>query len=111
MPEEPAVYRVEIPLVISHEIGLDPDTRPEHWLLQVKGTRSLQLCESLFWVVRQLSLIPEHSGHIYSPPALNEALADVGEIGQALAAAAGDYVQRMEHLVDKGSEGRPQRKR
>lgn len=101
MPQEPAVYRLEIPLIISHEIGFDPDTRPEHWLLQVKGTRSLQLCESLFWVVRQLALIPEHSGHVYSPPMLHEALADIGEIGQALASATGEHVQRLEQLVEK----------
>lgn len=111
MPEEPAVYRLEIPLAISHEIGLDPDSLPEHRLLQIKGSRSLQLCESLFWVVRQLSYLPEYGGQIHSPEALNEALASVGEIGQALASAAGEHLQRLEHLVDKSSEGRPKRKR
>lgn len=109
--EEPTVYLVEVPLVISHEIGLDPAALPEHRLLQIKGSRSLQLCESLFWVVRQLALLPEHSGHIYSPVSLHEALADIGEIGQSLASAAGEHLQRLEHMVDKGSEERPGRKR
>lgn len=115
MPEEPAaeptVYRLEIPLVISHEIGCDPDARPEHWLLQVKGTRTLQLCESLFWVVRQLGLLPEHSPLRHSPLALSEALNDIGEIGQALASAAGEQVERLEHLVDKAGEEKGKRKR
>jgi hypothetical protein len=111
MPEEPAVYRLEIPVVISHEIGLDPDALSEHRLLQLKGTRALQLCESLFWIVRQLGLLPEHSPLLHSPPALSEALSDLGEIGQALASAAGEHLQRLEHQVDKGCEGRPERKR
>lgn len=111
LAEEPTVYRLEIPLVIAHEIGLDPDKLSGHRLLQIKGTRSLQLCESLFWIVRQLSLLPEHSGHIYSPTSLHEALEGIGEIGQALASATAEHLQRMEHLVDKGSEGRPKRKR
>jgi hypothetical protein len=111
MPEEAPVYHVTIPLVISHEIGLDPEQLPEQRLLQITGSRSLQLCESLFWIVRQLSLMPEHSGHIYSPTSLHEALECVGELGQALASSAGEHVQRLEHLVDKGCEGRPQRKR
>jgi hypothetical protein len=115
MPEEsaaePTVYRLEIPLVISHEIGLDPEQLPEHRLLQITGSRSLQLCESLFWVVRQLALVPEHSGLIYSPESLHEALANIGEIGQALASTAGEHVERLEHLVDRASEGRPKRKR
>jgi hypothetical protein len=109
MPEEPAVYHVEIPFVISHEIGLDPESLPEHRLLQFKGTRSLQLCESLFWVVRQISYLPEHSSLLHSPPALHEALADVGQIGQAIASAAGEHLQRLEHLVERASEGRRKR--
>ncbi len=111
MPEEAPVYHVEIPLVIFHEIGRDPDALSEHMLLQVQGTRSLQLCESLFWVVRQLGLLPEHSPLIHSPLALSEVLSDLGEIGQALAAAAGEHLQRLEHLVDRASEGKPKRKR
>ncbi|MET0650198.1 MAG: hypothetical protein ABW208_26620 [Pyrinomonadaceae bacterium] len=111
MPEEPVVYRVEIPLIISHEIGLDPGSLPEHRLLQLQGTRSLQLCESLFWLVRQLGLLPEHSGHIYSPASLHEALEAIGEIGQALASTSGEHLQRLEHLVDKGCEGKRKRKR
>ena len=111
MPQEPAVYRLEIPLVISHEIGLDPETLPEHMLLQIKGSRSLQLCENLFWVVRQLGLLPEHSGQLHSPVALHEALEGIGQLGQAVAVAAGDHLQYLELLVDKGSEGRRKRKR
>lgn len=110
MPEDPTVYRVEIPLVIEHEIGLDPDTLPEHRLLQIRGLRSLQLCESLFWIVRQLGLIPEHSGHIHSPRALNDALVSIGEIGQAVAASTSEHVvERLGLLVEKVSEGRPKR--
>lgn len=110
MPEETTVYRVEIPLVIEHEIGLDPEQLPEHRLLQIQGVRSLQLCESLFWIVRQLGLIPEHSGHIHSPRALNEALVSIGEIGQAVAASTSEHVvERLKHLVDKASEGRRKR--
>ena len=105
MPEEPTVYLVDIPLVISHEIGLDPDTLPEHRLLQIRGTRSLQLCESLFWVVRQLALMPEHSGHIYSPSDLHEALEHVAELGQALAASASEHVERLERLADAARDG------
>lgn len=111
MAEEPTVYRVEIPLVIEHELGLDPEKLPEHRLLQIKGVRGLQLCESLFWVVRQLGLIPEHSGHIYSPQSLNEALASIGEIGQAVASATSERVQRLEHLVDKAGGERKGRER
>jgi hypothetical protein len=109
MPEEPAIYHVEIPLVISHEIGRDPDALPDHTLLQMKGTRALQLCESLFWVVRQLGLFPEHGGQVYSPQALHEALADLGQLGQALASAAGGHLQYLEQLVER--ERRQKRKR
>lgn len=106
MPEEPTVYSLEIPLVISHEIGRDPEALSEHTLLQMKGTRSLQLCESLFWAVRHLGLLPEYGGQVYSPEALNEAIADIADVGQALASAAGEYVQRLEHLVEKEQRGR-----
>jgi hypothetical protein len=101
MPEDHPVYRLDIPLVIEHEIGLDPSKLPEHRLLQIRGVRSLQLCESLFWVVRQLGLIPEHSGHIYSPQSLNDALVSIGEIGQAVACAASEHVERLEHAAEK----------
>jgi hypothetical protein len=111
MPDERPAYRVDIPLLIEHEIGLDPAQLSEHRLLQIKGVRGLQLCESLFWVVRQLALVPEHSGHIYSPTSLNEALANIGEIGQALAASTSEHVERLEHLVDRAREGKPKRKR
>lgn len=106
MPGEAPVYRVEIPLTVGHEIGLDPESLPEHRLLQIKALRSLQLCSSLFWVVRQLGLLPEHSGHIYSPRSLNEALASIGEIGQALADETSEHVERLEMLAGKGRGGK-----
>lgn len=109
MPEERTVYRVEIPLVISHEIGIDPERLPEHRLLQIRGVRSVQLCESLFWVVRQLALVPEHSGHIHSPASLLEALECVGEIGQALAASTSEHVERLEQLVERAGERKRKR--
>jgi hypothetical protein len=109
MPDNPPAYRVDIPVLIEHEIGRDPAQLPEHRLLQIKGVRGLQLCQSLFWVVRQLGLTPEHSGHIYSPEALNEALACIGELGQAVAASTSEHVERLERLVDQQSEGRRKR--
>jgi hypothetical protein len=115
MPEEPAaeptVYRLEIPLVIEHEIGFDPDEMPEQRLLQITGSRALQLCENLFWAVRQLGLMPEHSGHLHSPVSLHEALEGIGQLGQALASTAGEHLQRLEHLADRASEGKRRRKR
>lgn len=101
MTDERAIYRVALPLIIEHEIGLDPASLPEHRLLQLKGSRSLQLCESLFWVVTQLAPIPEHGSHVYSPASLNEALESVGQLGQALASAAGEHVERLEQLAEK----------
>ena len=109
MSEERPVYRVEIPLALFHEIGLDPDALPEHHLLQIKGSRSLQLCESLFWAVTQLSLLPDHGGQVYSPAALNQALGALGQLGQALASSAGEHLQRLEHLAEQARKGRQKR--
>jgi hypothetical protein len=110
MSENPPVYRVDIPILVEHEIGRDPEQLPEHRLLQIKGVHGLQLCESLFWVVRQLGLVHEHSTHIYSPQKLGEALGCIGEIGQAIAASTSEHVERLEHLADKAGEN-PKRKR
>lgn len=101
MPEEHPAYRVEIPLTLEHEIGLDPERTPEHRLMQIRAVRGLQLCSSLFWVVRQLGLLPEHSGHIYSPQSLQLALECIGEIGQAVADSTSEQVERLEQLVVK----------
>ena len=111
MPEEAPVYHVTIPLFIEHEIGLDPERLPEQRLLQITGARSLQLCESLFWTIRQLGLLPEHSPLLHSPSSLGEALSDLGQLGQALASSAGEHLQRLEHLADRASEGKRRRKR
>lgn len=109
MPDDTPVYTVDIPVLIEHEIGRDPAALPEHRLLQIKGVRGLQLCQSLFWVVRQLGLTPEHSGHIYSPQKLHEALECIGELGQAIAASTSEHLERLEHLVDKANEGKRKR--
>lgn len=104
MPDNPPAYRVELPVLVEHEIGRDPAALPEHRLLQIRGVRGLQLCQSLFWVVRQLSLIPEHSDHIYSPEALNDALACIGEIGHAIAASTSEHVELLERLAEGGGQ-------
>lgn len=101
MTDEPQAYRVEIPVLLCHEIGRDPAELSEHRAAQIAGVRSLQLCSNLFWAVRQLSLMAIHGGWVYTPSDLFEALEGLGEIGQAIADSTSAHVERLEQLAER----------
>lgn len=104
MSDQPTAYRVEIPVHLCHEIGLDPADLPEHRTAQIAGVRSLHLCAGLFWAMRQLSLLAQHGGWVYTPSDLYEALDALGEIGQAVALSASDHVERLEQLTERHAQ-------
>lgn len=100
-------FQAEIPIIIRHEIGLDPEKLPSHRLHVIAATRALFYCESLFWTLKQLGLAAEHGGWIFQPHELYEALQHIGEIGQAIASATGEHVEIIERLAEEqqGSQG------
>lgn len=101
MPEDRKAYRLEIPVTITHEVGRDPGETPEHRLKMIAAVRGMDICASLFWVVRQLGLMAADDGWVYTKGDLYEALDHIGELGQAVAAGAGDQAQYLEHVAER----------
>ena len=101
MSDGTKAFRMEIPIVINYEIGLDPAGLPKHKVSGMAAVQSLYLCESLFWVVQQLGAAASHDGWIFRRGDLFEAMERIGEIGRAIATAASDHVQHLEHLAER----------
>lgn len=101
MPEDRKAHRLEIPVIIAHEVGRDPAETPEHKLKMMAAVRGMDICASLFWVVRQLGLMAADDGWVYTKGDLYDALAHIGELGQAVAAGAGDQAQYLEQAAER----------
>jgi hypothetical protein len=99
MSDEEKVYRVEIPLHFYYETYFDPEATPEHRLKLSKTTHAATACERLFWVVKQLGISAGHSGYAYTQSDLYEALQTIGEVGIALAVAANEEAEYLEHTA------------
>jgi hypothetical protein len=101
MPEDRKAYRLPITIHYDQEIGLDPEKLPEHRMKEIAAVECLQMCESLFWTVSQLGRVAAHGGWIYTDSDLFEALENLGNLGRAVAASAGEQVQHLKHVADK----------
>lgn len=89
MSDDNKVYRVEIPLRYYYESFNDPEATPEHRLRQAKALQAAYACARLFWVVKQLGVWADSDARAYTPGHFHEALETIGDIGIALAEAAG----------------------
>src|SRR5947209_3455527 len=101
MSEETRAYIVEMPLHYYFEIGLDPASLPDHRVKQMCAPHAARTCESLFWVVRQLGNLVQNEGWVYSESDLADALQHIGELGKAMAQAAGENAEFLEHIADR----------
>lgn len=106
-PEGASPFRLELPVVIEHVIGLNPAALPPHRVKSKTAVRGMEICESFFWLVQQLGNMAEGDAWVYSSSDLHEALNCLGEVGRAVAAGASDQAQYLEHVAERlyGREG------
>lgn len=100
-PERAGPFRLELPVVIEHDIGLDPAALPPHRVKAKTAVRGMAICESLFWVVQQLGLMAGEDARLYTSSDLFDALDCLGEVGRAVAAGASDQAQYLEQIAER----------
>jgi hypothetical protein len=106
-PDGAGRFRLELPVVIDHLIGLDPAALPPHRVKAKTAVRGMAICESLFWVVQQFGLMASSDHGFYADSDLYDALDCLGEVGRAVAAGASDQAQYLEQITERlhGGEG------
>lgn len=104
-PDGAPPFRLGLPVVIEHVIGLDPAALPPHRVKSETAVRGMAICESLFWVVQQLGNMAENDAWVYSSSDLYEALDCLGEVGRAVAAGASSQAQYLEHAAERLHRG------
>lgn len=104
-PAGTSPFRLELPIIIEYQTGLNPAVLPRHRVLAGVAVRGMAICESLFWVVQQLGNMAESDGWVYSSSDLYEALGCLGAVGQAVAAGASDQAQYLEHVAERLHRG------
>ncbi len=99
--EKGEAFIVENLVRVKMEIGLDPATLPEHRVRFIRAVHLFAQCESLFHVIAQLGWIERQDNWIRRHERHADALIHLGELGQALAAAASEETEHLEMMLDR----------
>jgi hypothetical protein len=95
------IFFLPIEITLEEITGRDPEGMSQARRHEDIAVRCLFIAESLFWITGQLGHWGEHDGWIYKESSFHEALQRIGTLGEALAGAASEEVQKLAHLQDR----------